>query len=99
MPFYRMNGLLVHLKLGGPKSKHPKPCAALIPDPRAEGRGPKPRVRCLAVSTFLCDWKLDDGSTCDAPLCPDHATEVRPNVHLCPIHLAQQRERQPGLFE
>lgn len=87
MPYYRMNGVLVHMKLGGPKHRHPKPCVALIPDPRVEIRqGQRPKVRCLAVSTHLCDWPMPDGGTCDAPLCPDHAHEVGPDRHLCPIH-------------
>lgn len=91
MPFYRVNGLLVHLNLGGRLRKNPpKPCCAPI---ELDGK----RVRCLAMSSLLCDWKVD-GGTCDAPLCEEHALEVGPDRHLCPIHAKLQRETQPELF-
>jgi hypothetical protein len=94
MPWYRINGMAVHMKLAGPKSKHPKPCVARIP--AIEHRAGT--VQCQCISTFLCDWKLSDGSTCDAPLCPDHAHQVEPDVHLCPTHLAEKRGSEPELF-
>ncbi len=40
------------------------------------------------MSSILCDWELEDGRTCDAPLCPDHANEIGPDKHLCGLHLA-----------
>jgi len=97
MPVYRMHGTLVHLKLAGPKSKHPRPCVGLIPDPRTPPgqRGKPPMVRCLGISSLLCDWPLEGGGTCDAPLCPDHATAIGPDRHLCPLHAPRAAE-MPG---
>lgn len=65
---------------------------AEIPDSASE------RVaRCRAISTFACDWPVEDG-TCDAPLCPEHAHAIGPDRHLCPLHLRMHRERTPELF-
>jgi hypothetical protein len=41
---------------------------------------------CRAPASLLCDWKLDGGKTCDAPICAAHAKEVAPEKHLCPEH-------------
>jgi hypothetical protein len=85
MPWYRMHGALVHLHMGRAAAKKaPAPCCARI----ASNVGGKPEVRCMAISSFLCDWKLEDGRTCDAPLCPDHAHEMGPDKHLCGMHFA-----------
>lgn len=88
MPYYRVNGMLVHMKLAGPpKSKHTQPCCARIPAKDAPGT-----VRCMAFSTLLCDWPLEGGSTCSAPLCAEHGTEVGPDKHYCPIHAKQSNK-------
>lgn len=84
MPYYRINGMLVHLKLAGPKSKHPKPCCARISSTVGAGL-----LQCRAISTILCDWKLEDGGSCDAPICSAHAYEIGLDGHLCPIHAAR----------
>jgi hypothetical protein len=92
MPFYRVNGLMVHLNLGGKLRKNPPaPCCAPT---TLDGK----RVRCCAISSFLCDWDLSDGKTCDAPLCHDHAVEIGRDRHLCPRHAAQRAEIQPELI-
>lgn len=47
------------------------------------------RQRCSSCGLqcdFLCDWKVGQGKTCDAPICGIHAVEVAPNKHLCPEH-------------
>lgn len=89
MPTYRVNGMLMHVKLAGPSSKHPKPCCARVP----ANPGPKTvSMRCCAISTTLCDWPLEGGGTCDAPLCNDHAQEIGPDRHLCPLHAPRQSE-------
>lgn len=95
MPFFRINGLMVHLKLGGPKSKQPKPCAALLPTVH---EGKPATMRCCAISGFLCDWQLPDGGTCDKPLCEEHAQQVAKDRHLCPEHLARLRDVEPVLL-
>ncbi len=87
-----MHGLLVHVRLSGKAAKRPPaPCVAAIDNPDGATARLRPRVRCCGMSTALCDWALSDGSTCDAPLCDDHATEVGPDRHLCPKHLVAHR--------
>ncbi len=84
MPIYRVDGMLMHMKLG--KSKRhppPAPCCCVI---NQAGK----RTRCLAISIYLCDWELLEGGTCDAPLCAEHVQEVGPDRHLCPAHAAQR---------
>lgn len=92
MPFYRVNGQMVHLNLGGKLRKNPpRPCCAPI---EVGGK----RARCGGISGFLCDHKNSDGSTCDAPLCDVHAKPVGNDVHLCPIHAADLALNAPELF-
>jgi hypothetical protein len=92
MPFYRIGGAMCHLNLGGKARKRPpKPCCATI---TIEG---KPDL-CRGISGFLCDWETGPGTTCDRPLCTDHATEVGRNRHLCPEHAAKRAQREPQLF-
>lgn len=81
---------MVHVRMSG---KAPAACRARI----ASDEAGKPEVRCMAMSTFLCDWPVGDG-TCDMPLCGDHAHLVGRNRHLCPQHVAQQQRDEPGLF-
>jgi len=51
----------------------------------------------MAMSAFLCDWPVD-GSTCDAPLCEEHAHQVGADRHYCPRHRAEQLRAAPELF-
>ena len=37
----------------------------------------------------LCDWKTSAFSTCDAPMCDEHATSVGDDKDLCPPHIAR----------
>jgi hypothetical protein len=41
---------------------------------------------CNKRHTKLCDQKLPEGRTCDAPMCADHAFGVGKNEDLCPQH-------------
>ncbi len=46
---------------------------------------------CHLVGGFRCDWIVGDRAAphpkrCDRPICPDHATQVGPNKHVCPEH-------------
>ena len=95
MPWYRIKGMLVHIKFGGKLAKNPPaPCAA-----RTTPANPiVPSQRCCAVSVYLCDWPMASGGTCDMPLCAEHATQTGPDRHLCPEHAAQRLEEQPELF-
>lgn len=89
MPFYRIGGLMCHVKLSGKGSKNP-PGACIG---RISNRGIE--QRCAAMSSFLCDWKLESGKTCDAPLCGDHAHQVGTDRHYCPTHRRQQLREDP----
>lgn len=78
MPFYRVNGVMVHLQLSGKARKNPpKPCCAKV---TVAGDA----VRCMAISSILCDGSDSPPRTCDAPLCAEHAVEISPDKHLCP---------------
>jgi hypothetical protein len=60
--------------------------------------GPRGRRRrcsvggCTASAALLCDWKIGDGKTCDAPICREHAEEVAPDKHLCRRHQVDYRD-------
>lgn len=83
MPFYRFGTGFMHIKLAGKAAKNPPaPCVARL----ATTNPIVPAQRCCAMSTFLCDHELEDGKTCDAPLCPEHAQQIGPDRHLCPRH-------------
>lgn len=43
---------------------------------------------CHFAGGFQCDWKVSKGKTCDEYICPDHATEMAHEKHVCPLHLA-----------
>jgi hypothetical protein len=78
MPWYRINGMMVHMR----GTKLPAACEA-----RTTPSNPVvPSQRCLAPSSFLCDYALPNGKTCDAPLCAEHAQEISPDRHLCQRH-------------
>lgn len=83
MPWYRVHGRMVHLKIGA-KAK-PRQCRA--PDPDGPGG------LCFGMSGFLCDWPVgDEGHTCDMPLCEPHAHQVGPDKHFCPKHKLMHEE-------
>ncbi|MEY5100128.1 MAG: hypothetical protein RJA36_2847 [Pseudomonadota bacterium] len=78
MPWYRINGMQVHLKLGGKAAKNPPaPCAART----------APDNPIVPQQRYLCDFRLPSGATCDMPLCAEHATQIGPDRHLCPRHV------------
>lgn len=85
MPYYRVGGVMVHVRLGkSAKKPPPAPCCGRLAIAGIERR-------CMAVSAYLCDAELADGKTCDAPLCAEHATQVGPDRRLCRIHAKQAR--------
>lgn len=86
MPYYRVGGVLMHIRMTNTKKRPaPAPCAARIV---LEGKA----VRCMAISSLLCDHPLEGGGTCDAPLCAGCAREVGPDQHRCPIHMKGYKE-------
>lgn len=90
MPFYRVNGITVHMR----GTKLPPACVAIV------GIGDQ-RQRCAGISSAFCDWPTDGGrSLCSRALCAAHANEVGRNKHYCPEHLAEHVDNQvqPGLF-
>lgn len=93
MPYYRIPGVgMAHLKMTSTKRRPaPLPCCARIPHP--SNAGGKAEVRCMAISSILCDWPVEGNAsgTCDAPLCHFHAHAVGPDRHLCPVHWAVHR--------
>lgn len=84
MPIYRFGTGFVHIKMTNTKKRPaPAPCCGRIPASAGT-------QRCMAMSSLLCDWPLEDGGTCSAPLCEEHAVEVGPDQHLCAMHAAQR---------
>jgi hypothetical protein len=64
---------------------------------RMAGRRPRPCVKCGAVSTRLCDWKISGGKvrlrTCSAPICDSCTSSPAPGKDLCPTHAAEWAKR------
>lgn len=94
MPWYRINGMTVHLNLGRRKT----------PPPQCHAPGEKDI--CRGIGAYTCDWDLGHGLECGMPLCEEHAHQVGRDKHYCPKHLAMAREvgdEKPGpqasLFE
>lgn len=42
--------------------------------------------RCRWIGEFLCDFPVEGGGTCSAPMCADHAHQVGPDQHCCRLH-------------
>jgi hypothetical protein len=92
MPYYRIGGLMAHIKLSGKAAKNPPaPCCAPI---QLDGK----TVACAAISGFLCDWETGPGTTCSKAVCAAHALQIGPDRHLCSEHAARRFERPEGLF-
>ena len=86
MPFYRVNGAMVHIKMTNTKKRPaPAPCHQTI---TIEGRA----CRCMGISTTLCDWPVD-GGTCDTPMCAEHshAHPTKADTDYCSRHWAKYR--------
>lgn len=94
MPFYRINGMVVHVKLSG-RAKPAGPCAAVVGFSAAAAE----RDYCCAPGAYLCDSPTPTG-TCSAAMCERHVHQVGRNRHYCPDHAARHRALEPqlGLF-
>jgi len=92
MPFYRFNGMTVHMR----GRNLPHPCLELV---GFHSQAAEWSV-CGGISAFQCDWDVGDGKTCDRHLCATHAHEVGKNRHYCPDHNLAHINTQPqlGLF-
>ncbi len=103
MPFYRINGMTVHIK--GTKRACPPPCAEAVGLRTSDGQAMQ---ICGAPPNYQCDWPMPEGTspgrghrkTCDRHLCAAHANQVGRNKHYCPEHHLQHldSQAQPGLF-
>ncbi len=51
--------------------------------------GPHCRTCAAPGDSFLCDFPMPKGRTCDAHLCEQCATEIAPDTHYCKAHLAE----------
>ena len=52
-------------------------------------RSPRPRCACGKVATIQCDSPVTHrNGTCDRHLCASCATELGPDLHVCPKHTA-----------
>lgn len=93
MPFYRMNGMTIHVR----GTKLPPACCAAVGIQTSDGQAMQV---CGAISGFECDWPVANRRTCDKPLCEAHASAVGPNKHYCQQHHAEHLAdtNQPGLF-
>lgn len=93
MPFYRIKGLMVHMR----GNKLPPACIG-----RIESDNPlAPSMRCMAPSSIRCDFPMVVGGriiTCDAPVCEQHAVQVGPDRHYCQRHAKEPRP-QPDPFK
>lgn len=43
-------------------------------------------IFCGAPATKLCDHKMPNGKTCNAPVCDSHDHHVHPDQDFCPPH-------------
>ena len=64
-------------------------------------RGRRKFCACGRACAFECDWKVREkkSGTCDAPICAQHAKQVGPDKHLCPLHQKAYEgwlKRHPG---
>ena len=64
---------------------------AIVCGPRQ--RAPRCKCGSRRGANLLCDWKVGEGRTCDAPLCSACTTSPAPDKDLCPEHAAQWRAR------
>lgn len=79
MPFYRMDGMMVHIHMDRrARKKAPPPCPFWVWERRGDEQI---RVRCLAITTHLCDWL-----GCNVPMCSRHAQQLVPGFDFCPTH-------------
>ncbi len=76
MPWLRVNGMAVHVKMAK--------------RPRKRCVGTEGGHACPTPATHQCDYHLASGKTCDAWICSAHATSVGLDVDHCPTHAHAQ---------
>jgi len=78
MPWFRVNGIDMHVKMAKPRRRN---CSAAT-----EGGHP-----CERAALYQCDYKVGADRTCDAYTCLQHANTVGPDVHHCQAHALRQQ--------
>lgn len=83
MPYYRIGGIMAHIRLDKRQAKKwSPPCPFFLRKKSGE------LVRCMAPAGYLCDWL-----GCNSPICDQHAQQLVPGFDFCPTHNSQR-----GLF-
>lgn len=104
MPWYRIGGAVVHIRLDKRQAKKWPPACPFFryvytqqPDGTVADRT---LVRCLAPADYLCDWL-----GCNVPVCEQHRAQLVPGFDFCPTHnsvrglfsrLLAAPEKKPG---
>lgn len=89
MPWYRMGGSIVHINMGrGKRAKKAAPACPFFRWARDRETGQRRMVRCLCITSYLCDWP-----GCNAPFCEDHRLNLGSDLDVCPTH-----NHRRGLF-
>jgi hypothetical protein len=85
MPWYRIGGTLMHLRMDARQRKKAAPACpffAYVYTQTADGvLADRKLVRCLAPANYLCDWL-----GCNRPICERHAQQLVPGFDFCPTH-------------
>lgn len=83
MPWYRIGGSVMHIRLDKRAAKKwPPACLFFLRTKAGE------RVRCLTPAHYLCDWL-----GCNSPMCEQHAQQLVAGFDFCPTHNSRR-----GLF-
>lgn len=82
MPYYRVGTTMMHVHMSARQRKKAPPACRFFVTVKGE------RVRCMAITTHLCDWL-----GCNVPMCSQHAQELVPGFDFCPTHNSRR-----GLF-
>lgn len=92
MPWYRIGGMLVHMRMDKrQRKKAPPACPFFVWEniPSDDGLTvERVKVRCLAMCSYQCDWL-----GCNIDFCESHRLSIWPNIDVCPTH-----NHKRGLF-
>lgn len=83
MPWLRINGMTVHVKMAKPRRHR---CVGM------QGGHP-----CPTPADHQCDYHVASGKTCDGWMCAAHATSIGPDLDHCPNHAGAQAGLFTGL--
>jgi hypothetical protein len=87
MPYYRVGGVVMHVRMGKRQAKEAAPaCPFFVWGKDADGN--RRRERCLQFTGYQCDWP-----GCNVHFCEAHRLNLAPELDVCPTH-----NHQRGLF-